>query len=133
MERQRVLLLEDDAQLEGVLLELFDDEDMDVTMCKSLAELQVGVKRYPRAAVVSDSWARGDYLALSPQHRAEIVALANSAQVVLTTGRAWASRIAPGELGTVEILDKPYDLDRVLEAVRAALERASSVGLPVRT
>jgi DNA-binding response OmpR family regulator len=126
MDRQRVLLLESDAHLEGVLRELFDDEALDVTACKSLAELQAGVKRYPHAAVVSDSWARGDYLAVSPQHRAEIVALANSAQLILTTGRAWASRIAPGELGTVEILEKPYDVDRLLAAAQAALERASS-------
>ena len=133
MDRQRVLVLENDAPLEGVLRDLFGDEGLDVTACASLAELQAGIQQYPRAAVVSDSWAQGDYLALSPQHRAEIVALANSAQVILTTGRAWASRIAQGELGTVEILEKPYDVDRLLAAVRTGLERASSLDLPVRT
>jgi DNA-binding NtrC family response regulator len=122
------LLLAHDAQLAGMLRKLFGDEDLDVTACKSPSELAAGIQRYPGAAVVSDSWASGDYLALSPQHRAEIVALAKSAQVILTTGRSWARYIAPGELNAVEILEKPYDVDRLLAAVQAALERASSFG-----
>src|SRR5947209_15175060 len=66
MNRQRILLLENDGALQGVLCDLFGYEDLDVTVCNSLAELQAGVKRYPFAAVVSDSWARGDFSALSP-------------------------------------------------------------------
>jgi DNA-binding NtrC family response regulator len=133
MDRQRVLVLENDAPLEGVLRDLFGDEGLDVTACKALTELQAGIRLYPRAAVVSDSWAQGDYLSLSPKHHAEIVALGRSAQVILTTGRDWAKHIAAGELGTVEILEKPYELDRLLAAVRVALERASFIGLPVRS
>jgi DNA-binding NtrC family response regulator len=75
MDRQRVLLLEDDAPLEGVLRDLFGDEGFDVTTCELLPELQAGIQQYPRAAVVSDSWAQGDYLSLSSKHHAEIVAL----------------------------------------------------------
>jgi DNA-binding NtrC family response regulator len=133
MDRQRVLLLENDAPLEGVLRELFDGEDLDVTACESLTELQACISHYPRAAVVSDSWAHGDYLSLSPRHHAEILALANSAEVILTTGRSWARDIVEGELGTAMIIEKPYDLDRLLAAVRAALERAASLGKPVTT
>src|SRR4029453_6278341 len=120
MDRQRVLVLENDAPLEGVLRDLFGDEGLDVTACKSLTGLQAGIQQYPRAAVVSDSWAQGDYLSLSPKHHAEIVALGRSAQVILTTGREWAKHIAEGELGTVEIVEKPYELDRLLAAVRVA-------------
>ncbi len=36
MDRQRVLLLEDDAPLEGVLRDLFGDEGFDVTTCELL-------------------------------------------------------------------------------------------------
>ena len=128
MDRQRVLVLENDAPLEGVLRDLFGDEGLDVTACKSLTQLQAGIQQYPRAAVVSDSWAQGDYLELSPQHRAEIVALGRSAEVILTTGHYWAKHIAAGELGMVEIFEKPYDVDRLLAAVRVALERASMLG-----
>ena len=133
MDRQRVLVLENDAPLKGVLGDLFGDEGLDVTACKSLAELQAGIQQYPRAVVVSDSWGQGDYQSLSPNHHAEIVALGRSAQVILTTGRPWAQHLAAGELGTVEIIEKPYDLDRLLATVRGALERAAHVGLTVRS
>ena len=69
MDRQRVLVLENDAPLEGVLRDLLGDEGLDVTACESLAELQAGIQQYPRAAVISDSWAQGDYLSLSPRPR----------------------------------------------------------------
>jgi DNA-binding response OmpR family regulator len=121
MNRQRVLLLENDGALESVLCDLFEDEGLDVTVCASLAELQAGVKDYPRAAVVSDSWASGDYLNLSSEHRAEIVALTSTAAVVLITGRPWARHTREGELGSVEIVEKPFGLDHLMIAVRAAL------------
>ena len=124
MNRQRVLLLENDGPIEGVLCELFGDEGLDVTRCGTLDELRAGVKQYPRAAVVSDSWATGDYQHLSPRHREEIIALAKTTAVILTTGRGWARHSRNEELGTVEILEKPYDLGELMVAVRAALERA---------
>jgi DNA-binding NtrC family response regulator len=125
MTRQRILLLESDGALQGVLCDLFAYEGLDVTVCNSFAELQARVEQYPRAAVVSDSWARGDFSALSPKHRAEIIELAKIAQVVLTTGGRWGRLLNDGELGTVAIVEKPYDMDRLMAAVRAALERAS--------
>jgi DNA-binding response OmpR family regulator len=125
MTRQRILLLETDGALQGVLCDLFGYEDLDVTVCNSLAELQAGVKRFPRAAVVSDSWTLGDYGALSARHRAEIVELGRTAEVVLTTGQRWGSQVLDGELGSVVVVEKPYDMDHLMSAVRAALERAS--------
>jgi DNA-binding NtrC family response regulator len=129
MNRQRILLLENDSALQGVLCDLFGYEDLDVTVCNSLAELQANVNRYPRAAVVSDSWAVGDYGALSPKHRAEILELSRMAEVVLTTGQRWGRRVLDGELGTVVIVEKPYDMDRLMLAVRAALQRTALVPL----
>jgi DNA-binding NtrC family response regulator len=131
MNRQRILLLENDGPLQGVLCDLFGYEDLDVTVCTSLAELQVGVKQYPTAAVVSDSWAMGDYQVLSPKHRTEIIDLARTAEIVLTTGQRWGRQMLDGELGTVAIVEKPYDMDRLMSAVRAALERSSSRQLAV--
>jgi DNA-binding NtrC family response regulator len=125
MTRQRILLLETDGALQGVLCDLFAYEDLDVTVCNSFAELQAGVSRYPHAAVVSDSWASGDYSTLSPKHRAEIEELARVAEVVLTTGGRWGRLLDDGELGTVAVVEKPYDMDRLMQAVRAALERAT--------
>ncbi len=125
MSRQRVLLLENDAVLESILCDLFAEEGLEVSVCDSLAELLTLVPQYPRAAVVSDSWIAGDYQTLSAHHRAEIQALSEVAEVVLTTGADWARRIRRGEFGTVEIIEKPYTMDQLLVAVRAALARAA--------
>ncbi len=122
MNRQRVLLLENDGPTESFLCDLFADEGLDVTVCGSLAELVAGVVQYPQAAVVSDSWAKGEYHTLTLRHRAEIVALARTAEVLLTTGRGWARHIQKGELGIATIVEKPYDLNRLMIAVRTALE-----------
>ena len=124
MNRQRILLLENDAPTESFLCELFGDEGLDVTLCGSLSELLANVAQYPQAAVISDSWADGEYQTLTPQHRGEIVALAGMAEIVLTTGRAWARHIQQGELGTATIVEKPYDVSRLMIAVRTALGRA---------
>ena len=43
MDRQRVLLLENDRPTESVLTELFGVESLEVTACASLAEIQAGV------------------------------------------------------------------------------------------
>jgi DNA-binding NtrC family response regulator len=126
MSRQRVLLLETDSVLQSVLRDLFADEELDVSVCASLVELQTLVSQYPHAAVVSDSWTAGEYQTLSAQHRAEIQALSEVAEVVLTTGADWARHIRRGEFGTVEIVEKPYTMDQLLLAVRAALARAAS-------
>jgi DNA-binding response OmpR family regulator len=127
MDRQRVLLLENDAALKGLLRELFEGEDLDVTACESLTELQACISQHPRAIVVSDSWAPGEYLTLSQRHRAEIVGLANSVGLILTTGRSWAKHIVEGELGTAVIVEKPFELDRLLAAVRAVLGRSAAL------
>ena len=121
MPRARVLLLEDDPPLLAVLRDLFALEDINVTRCDSLADLQAAIARCPKAVVVSDSWARGDHQTLSAGHRAEILALNARAAVILTTGRTWATDPAQNDLGTVVVIPKPYDLDRLLAAVRTAL------------
>jgi DNA-binding NtrC family response regulator len=125
MTRQRILLLETDAALRRVLCDLFEYEDLDVTVCNSLAALHADITRYPRAAVVSDSWALGECGALSPTYRAEILALARIAEVVLTTGQRWGQQVVTDELGGVVVVEKPYDMDHLMRAVRAALERSS--------
>jgi DNA-binding NtrC family response regulator len=125
LSRQRVILLENDAALATVLCDLFADEDLDVSVCATLAEIQARIVQYPRAVVVSDSWETSDYQSLSKRHHSEIVELAQLSEVVLTTGSEWARNSRKGELGTAQIVAKPHDLERLMAAIRAALDQAS--------
>ena len=52
MARARVLLLEDDPILLGVLREVLEDESLDVTVCGSLDEIKAALRQYPEAIVV---------------------------------------------------------------------------------
>ena len=124
MARARVLLLEDDPALLAVLRELFEDEELDVTVCSSLAEIQRGVVAFPGAIVVSDSWDGTDQQTLGPTQRGEILALSETAPVILATGRAWAHDHEQNALGSAVVVAKPYDLDALMATVRAALGRA---------
>lgn len=133
MSHQRVLLLETDRVLETVLCDVFADDGLEVSLCSSLADIHALLKDYPLAAVVSDSWTPGEYQTLSAGHRAEILALGATAQVVLTTGADWARRIRAGDLGSVVIVEKPYSMDELLDAVRGALARAANASVTRQT
>jgi DNA-binding NtrC family response regulator len=113
----RILLFEDDHDLLAVVQELFIEEGLRVTLCDSRDGLTAALLRYPRAIVVTDSWAPPS-VDLDPHHRDEINALAGQAPVILMTGRAWASSVGPGVFDRrVHIVMKPFELDRLLDAV----------------
>ena len=133
LSRQRVILLENDAVLATVLCELFADEELDVSVCATLAEIQARIVQYPQAVVVSDSWETSDHRSLSPRHRAEIVGLAQLAEVVLATGSEWARNSRKGEFGTAQIVAKPYALERLMAAIRAAHEQTSDGGASLQS
>jgi CheY-like chemotaxis protein len=122
MQRPRVLLFEDDPVLMSVLLELLSDEDIDVTRCESLEEIQVAVGEHPGAVVVSDFWSETSSVKLGEPERAEIQALGKTASVILTTARWWGARLGDeSQFGeTVLVIPKPYDLDQLLAAIRIA-------------
>jgi DNA-binding NtrC family response regulator len=119
-----VLLLEDDAAQRDLLLELFADGSAEVVVCATLDQIYGCLTRYPHAVVVADSWAADNHRQLSDQQRREITELAHMAPVILTTGREWARRLEPGELGTVVLVTKPYDLDELLDQVHLAQRRS---------
>ena len=116
MARRRVLLIENDAALEGVLCYVFGDEGLDVTVCASLAELQAGIVQFPRAAVVSDSLRSGDYQTLSTNQRAELLALAETSEVVL-----WADH--PRRRGTPGDADPSVNRSTAAMSARSGTER----------
>jgi DNA-binding NtrC family response regulator len=126
MSDPHVLLMEDDSALRSVLLELFLDEQLDVTVCDSLAAIYAALEDHPRAVVVTDSWTRAR-IELGPPEQEALLALDAVATVIFTTGRRWAATGSPLWLGNVTLLNKPYDVDDLMLAIRAgARERVAA-------
>src|SRR5262249_38689131 len=118
----RVVLCEHDQQLAGILIEVLADEHVAVTSCASLQEIEAELDLHPDAIVLTDSWTDSWQPNLSALERSDIACLAARTAVVITTGRAWAQRAAEAGLGpNVTVICKPFELDDLVNAVRAAL------------
>ena len=66
-------------------------------------------------AFVVDAY--GGYLHPDAEYRATVQHLASLGRVVVTTGRAWGNGVAADELGVHAVLTKPYDLNKLSEAL----------------
>jgi hypothetical protein len=86
-----------------------------------VADIYAGLDQYPNAVVVTDSWAESRRVELSDKEREELLALAALTNVILTTGRRWATSVRHDALAFVTVVPKPYDLDELVRTVRAAV------------
>ncbi len=125
MSRVRVLLCEHDAALSAVLLDLFAEEHIDVTVCDSFETISEATRQFPEAVVVSDSWIEGGLAQLTDDERHQLRVLSELAPVIMTTGRDWAKHTVGSSIADrVTVLPKPYDIDDLVAAVREAADRA---------
>ena len=120
MTRGRVLLLEDDRALLGLLQEALTIEGFEVLVCESFEEVREAAQQHAADIVVADFWG-GSQRTLPDNEREEIRQLGSLLPVVLLTGRSWAADITASELGARAVIRKPFDLDHLLLAVDAAL------------
>jgi two-component system nitrogen regulation response regulator GlnG len=120
MTRGRVLLLEDDAALRGLLMEALVDEGFDASVCESFAELREAAARGDGDIIVADFWG-GSQRTLPENEREEIRELCSFAPVVLLTGRSWAAETNASELGVRALIRKPFDLDNLLQTIDRVL------------
>jgi DNA-binding response OmpR family regulator len=120
MTRGRVLLLEDDLALRGLLQEALAGEDFEVTACNSFAELRGLAANRDGDTVVADFWG-GSQRTLPDDERSEILELCSLLPVILVTGRTWAADTTAGELGARALIRKPFDLDHLLQTVERVL------------
>ena len=120
MTRGRVLLLEDDRALRGLLQEALTVEGFSVTTCETFQEIRDAAQKHEADIIVADFWG-GSQRTLPDNERQEIVQLGSFLPVVLLTGRTWAADITAGELGARAVIRKPFDLDNLLSAVDTAL------------
>jgi DNA-binding response OmpR family regulator len=120
MTRGRVLLLEDDLALRGLLQEALIAEGFQVLSCDSFHEVLDAAQKQEADIVVADFW--GDSQRILPDdERQEIRQLGSFLPVVLLTGRTWAADVTAGQLGARALIRKPFDLDHLLGAVDQAL------------
>jgi DNA-binding response OmpR family regulator len=125
--RPRVLLYDNDPFLQYLLVDVFLDEDIDVSRCGSLADIHAGLDEYPDAIVVSDSWSNPACRTLPPDEHQALVGLAARARLIVATTRHWALHPENLDLGeNVTVLAKPFDLEDLVGAVRSRGRRADA-------
>src|SRR4051812_39335434 len=98
MSRGRVVLLEDDLALRGLLQEVLQLEDFDVIVCESFEQVLEAAANQRGDIIVADFWG-GPQRSLSDTGRSQIRDLTQLLPVILLTGRTWASEITAEELG----------------------------------
>jgi two-component system nitrogen regulation response regulator GlnG len=115
------LLCEHDPALASVLLDLFAEEQIDVVVCDSFEALDAATVAHPEAVVVSDSWVEGGMAQLTNEERLQLRVLGQRVPVIMTTGRDWAKHTEGSSIAErVVVLPKPYDIEELIAAVRAA-------------
>jgi DNA-binding response OmpR family regulator len=125
MSRGRVLLLEDDLALSGLLEEALASEDLDVLSSDSFESLFGAAQARSGDLVVADFWG-GAHRALDDVARQQLRELGQLLPLVLLTGRSWAVGTTAEELGVRAIVHKPFDLNDLIETVNAILQSSAS-------
>jgi DNA-binding response OmpR family regulator len=118
----RVALYENDPALEPLLEDILSIKQLDVVRCSTLAEIHSAVDSGDIDVVVADTWGPANRV-LGESERAEIIALGRRVPLLLITARWWAMGLPPGHFGTVVVIEKPMELDQLLDEVTAAIQR----------
>ena len=119
----RVLLCERNPLLARILTQFFASERIGVRECDSLEDIESALIEHPDAVVIADSWTDFRHGDLTASERDAIKRLAQRTTVVMTTGRSWAYKAPELDLGPrVSVILKPYDLEQLLDAVRAGIQ-----------
>lgn len=112
-----IAVLEDDENIRRLLVLALTFEGYTVRSCTSYEELLEICSTSPADLVISDGWGNSTDM-LGADERDSIVELARRCPTIMTTGREWAQRVDPAELGLLAIFRKPFELDDLLAKVR---------------
>ncbi len=110
-----MLVVEDDADLAGVVMEALTQDGHMAVHVREPAEACRLANTTSWDAFVMDAF--GAYQHPDAEYRATVQHLASRGRVVVTTGRAWASREEAQHLGADVVLSKPYDLSDLSAAL----------------
>ena len=121
----RILVADDDAALRDLLVEILVDEGHQaVEVSTPLEALSLGCAEEWDLFLI-DTLGQADH-GPTEECKALVQELAARAPVILCTGRLWARRTEASELGAVAILEKPFDLDELIERVAAVGSRTEA-------
>ena len=120
MQRARVLLLEDDLALRGLLVEALAGEGFEVRSCETFSTVHGAAAAREADLVVADFWGKSQR-SLPAHERDQIRNLSALLPTVLLTGRTWAADTTATELGARALIRKPFDLDNLLRTVDRVL------------
>ena len=120
----RLLLIEDDARLAGMVSDYLGQAGFQVDRAPSVAQARQAVLRHPPDLVLMDVMLPdGDGLALTAEWRQQ-PRLSGLPILMLTARGDAADRILGLELGADDYLPKPFEPRELLARVRALLRRA---------
>ncbi len=115
----RVLILEDDLVLAGIVTEFLTSEGHTAVPAPDPGTAMRLASENQWDVCIADSSPRSNGK-LDDADRAIFAALARYAPVILATGRAWAHHVDPSDVGVAAIVGKPFDLFALLAAVDSA-------------
>jgi DNA-binding response OmpR family regulator len=130
-ERPRLLLVEDDANLSGMLVELFGEEGYDVSLARDGQEgLHQGLVGEFDLMVVDRGLPAVEGVDLVSRLRSRGVGVPI---LVLTARNAVSDRVEGLDAGAQDYLGKPFDIEELLARLRALLRPTSALAdeLPV--
>jgi DNA-binding response OmpR family regulator len=120
----RILLAEDDEMLAQLVAELLTEEGHRVTRVRSAEEARIFARSGPWGAVLVDSFSESYQAPISADY-ALLRELSAAAPVVVVTARAWAARLTAADLGVAALVQKPFDIQHLLDTLRVLSGRNS--------
>jgi ActR/RegA family two-component response regulator len=125
-----VLVLEDDTVFRTLLLEVLQSEGLQVRACSNFEALRTAAGSTRVGLIVADCWGTSQSR-LDCDERQQISELARQAPTILLTGRDWARGVYAADLSVAAILQKPIDLDSLMNAVWSHF-RKTELAAPMR-
>jgi DNA-binding NtrC family response regulator len=131
MSAARILVVDDEAEIRGLLQEILTDEGYDVEVAANAAEARIRRVEHNPDLILLDIWMPdADGITLLR----EWVQQDTSAQVVMMSGHGTVeTAVEATRLGAFDFVEKPLSLAKLLRTVERALESVRSKRQPTRT
>jgi two-component system OmpR family response regulator len=126
--RQRILVVDDEADMRELLQDLFEDNGFVVTCAANGQEMRDAFKREAHSLVILDLRLKGEDGMLLARELRDI----SSIPIMMLTGKGdETDRILGLELAADDFLMKPFNNRELLARVRAMLRRTTQLSKPI--